>query len=89
MADEFPQGPISKVDDQRLTKQLESFNRLANNVYSQKYPRQFSAATATGILEKEALAFGVSNEGIEKYNVSIASESRLEKLKSKIRKSES
>lgn len=80
IAEEFPQGPISKVNEKRLNADLESLTRLAGNVYGQAYPRRFATSTSSG-LSKEDLALVTSTAAYEILAKEIQSESRLERLK--------
>merc|ERR1719189_3499102 len=55
----FPQGPLSKVNEPKLTAELESWSRLSQNSILKRYPRKFNNVSATGLdLEqlKEILA---------------------------------
>ena len=48
VSDQFPKGPISKVNEEKLSLQLDSLTRIANNTYSKKYPRRYTNATSLG-----------------------------------------
>ena len=78
VAEEFPQGPISKVNEPKLTAELNSFIRLSNNVYGKKYPRIFTESTSTN-LNREALKSSTSTE-FYKLLESKESQSRLKRL---------
>jgi len=67
VAEEFPQGPISKANEGKLTKDFESFNRIANNEYRDRFPRKFPGSTVLG-LELEQYQFATSNEGLAFIN---------------------
>jgi len=67
VAEEFPQGPISKANEGKLTKDFESFNRIANNEYRDRFPRKFPGSTVLG-LELDQYEFATSNEGIDFIN---------------------
>jgi hypothetical protein len=82
VSEEFPQGPISKVDEPRLQLEVDSFSRLVNNVYGQKYPRKFASATASG-LDKESLQIVTTSEALNQLNKDISNKSRLDLLKDK------
>ena len=78
VAEEFPQGPISKVNEPKLTAELNSFIRLSNNVYGKKYPRIFTESTSTN-LDREQLKSTTSTEFF-KCMESKESQSRLKRL---------
>ena len=78
VAEEFPQGPISKVNEPKLTAELNSFIRLSNNVYGKKYPRIFTESTST-CLDREQLKSSTSTE-FYKFLESKESQSRLKRL---------
>jgi len=61
VAEKFPKGPVSVVNEEHLSAQLDSFSRLANNTYATKYPRRFAKATALGH-DLELLKTLTSNE---------------------------
>lgn len=67
VAQEFPQGPISKVDEAKLNKDWESFNRIANNEYLHRFPRKFTGTTVLD-WDLDALKAATSNEGIAEIN---------------------
>jgi len=67
VAEEFPQGPISNVNEVKLNKDFDSFNRIINNEYRDKFPRKYPGTTVLG-LDLEELKFGTSNEGIAFIN---------------------
>ena len=67
VAEEFPQGPISKANEGKLNKDFESFNRIANNEYRDRFPRKFAGSTVLG-LELEQYQFATSNEGLAFIN---------------------
>jgi len=67
VAQEFPQGPISRVDETKLGAALESYNRISNNVYRDRYPRRFTESTVFGH-PLELYKAATSNEGIEALN---------------------
>lgn len=64
VAKEFPQGPISKVDDQALSVQYESFNRISRNVHRDKYPRRYKEGTVLN-WPIEAYDSATTNEGFK------------------------
>jgi len=80
VSEEFPQGPITKVNESQLSAELDSFIRLSNNVYYNRYPRKFINSTATG-LDHEKLKAITSTEGLEIFSPDRKSQSRLSKLK--------
>lgn len=64
IVEEFPQGPLSQIDENKLSKDLESLNRISNNLYLERYPRRFKGCTATG-LELEDLKAITSTEALD------------------------
>ena len=67
VAQEFPQGPISKVNELKLNRDFESLNRIANNEYRDRFPRKFTESTIFG-WELEDYRGATSNEGIAFLN---------------------
>ena len=67
VAQEFPQGPISKVNELKLNRDFESLNRIANNEYRDRFPRKFTDSTVFG-WELEDYIAATSNEGIAFLN---------------------
>ena len=67
VAQEFPQGPISKVNEGKLNRDWESLNRIANNEYRDRFPRKFAGSTVFD-WDLEALKLATSNEGIDTIN---------------------
>ena len=76
VAQEFPQGPISRVDETKLKTSLESCNRISINLYRDKYPRKFKEATIFD-WPLETYRQATSNEGIAVINKGV--EKKLEK----------
>ena len=64
---EFPQGPISKVNEVKLNRDWESLNRIANNEYRDRFPRKFAGSTVFD-WDLEALKLATSNEGLDTIN---------------------
>ena len=67
VAQEFPQGPISKVNEGKLNRDWESLNRIANNEYRDRFPRKFAGSTVFD-WDLEALKLATSNEGLDTIN---------------------
>ena len=63
ITEEFPQGPISKVDDRKLNADLDAYTRLTNNIYFNKYPRKYPNSSVTE-LDREKLRVATSTEGM-------------------------
>lgn len=67
VGEEFPHGPISKANEGKLTKDFDSFNRIVNNEYRDRFPRKYPGTTVLG-LNLEEYQFATSNEGIAYIN---------------------
>jgi hypothetical protein len=67
VAAEFPHGPISNANEGKLSKDFDSFNRIANNEYRDRFPRKYPGTTVLG-LELEEYKFATSNEGLAFIN---------------------
>ena len=75
ITEEFPQGPISKVDDRKLNADLDAYTRLTNNIYFNKYPRKYPNSSVTE-LDKEKLRVATSTEGMNILSGSQSAESK-------------
>ena len=49
VGEEFPHGPISKANEGKLTKDFDSFNRIVNNEYRDRFPRKYPGTTVLGL----------------------------------------
>jgi len=85
VAENFPKGPVSQVNEEKLSGQLESFSRLANNTYATKYPRRFTKATALGH-ELELLKTLTSNEAFRILGKDTKYRNNLDKLEEEVKR---
>ena len=83
ITEEFPQGPISKVDDRKLNADLDAYTRLTNNIYFNKYPRKYPNSSVTE-LDIEKLRVATSTEGMNILSGSVATEEESKNLQKKI-----